>query len=64
VDGLTKDKSAIRRAMEGVAREMVTTLKKELKSKSPSQIFMEMVKIQWKDWFSIADSSKKVTDGC
>ncbi len=42
VKGLTKDKSKLRTAMEELAREMVTALKKELKIKSPSEVFAEL----------------------
>jgi hypothetical protein len=42
VNGLKSKKSAIRETMEDIAREILTTLKKELKIKSPSEEFAEI----------------------
>lgn len=42
VKGLQSKHDAIRREMEEIAREMLAALKKELKIKSPSQVFAEI----------------------
>ncbi len=63
VDGLTKDKSAIRRAMQDVADEMVAALKRSLKSKSPSQVMAEIGVMAIEGLaVGISDSTKMVTD--
>ncbi len=63
VQGLTRDKSAIRNAMQEVADEMVAALKKSLKSKSPSQVMAE-IGVYAMDGLAlgITGSSKTVTD--
>jgi len=63
VNGLSAKRSAIRREMEEIAREMLSALKKELKIKSPSQAFAEIGKFAMEGMAQgFSNSSKIVTD--
>jgi len=63
VKGLKSKRSDIRQEMEEIAREILTTLKKELKIKSPSEAFAEIGVSSMEGMAKgIEDSSKGVTD--
>jgi hypothetical protein len=63
INGLNKKRSDIRKEMEAIAREILTTLKKELKIKSPSEAFAEIGVWSMEGMAKgLEDSSKLVTD--
>jgi tape measure domain-containing protein len=63
VNGLKSKKSEIRETMEDIAREILNSLKKALKIKSPSEEFAEIGKFAMEGMAQgLSDSSKLVTD--
>ena len=63
VKGLKKKQSAVREAMEEIAREMIRAIKKELKIKSPSEVFADIGRLSMEGMAKgFSDSTKIVND--
>lgn len=63
IKGLKKKRSDIREAMEEIAREMILALKKELKIKSPSEVFAEIGRFSMEGMARGFSDSKSVLMG-
>jgi hypothetical protein len=62
VKGLESKQSDIRKAMEAIAREMILAIKKELKIKSPSEVFAEIGRFSMEGMAKGFSSSQAMND--